>query len=144
MCGFLSSFKSVNALWINNVAITMGGIATMLSGLYITEAFQFTYAGIFGIAIGEYRFQMNILLVSDSVSFFVFFLHIGKHMGGLVTKTHLQVNKVQSSVSIMIIIFNFSTVFFSFYFFVPCLFCPPFSIPMRGLGHGRKIIFVSA
>lgn len=56
VCGFLSSFKSVNALYINNVAITMGGIATMLSGLYITEAFQFTYAGIFGIAIGEYIF----------------------------------------------------------------------------------------
>nr|XP_019558338.2 LOW QUALITY PROTEIN: monocarboxylate transporter 5-like [Aedes albopictus] len=63
VCGFLSSFKSVNALWINNVAITMGGIATMLSGLYITEAFQFTYAGIFGIAIACFSALRSILVV---------------------------------------------------------------------------------
>lgn len=52
VCGVLSSFKGVNALYLNNVAITIGGIATMLSGLYLTEAYQFTYAAIFGIAIG--------------------------------------------------------------------------------------------
>lgn len=63
VCGFLSSFKSVNALHINNVAITMGGIATMLSGLYITEAFQFTYAGIFGIAIACFSALRSILVV---------------------------------------------------------------------------------
>lgn len=63
VCGFLSSFESVNALYINNVAITLGGIATMFSGLYITEAFQFTYAGIFGIAIACFSALRSILVV---------------------------------------------------------------------------------
>lgn len=63
VCGFLSSFKSVNALHLNNVAITMGGIATILSGLYINEAFQFTYAGIFGIAIACFSALRSILVV---------------------------------------------------------------------------------
>ncbi|XP_053697939.1 monocarboxylate transporter 12-like [Sabethes cyaneus] len=63
VCGFLSSFKSVNALHLNNVAITMGGIATMLSGVYITEAAQFTYAGVFGIAIACFSALRSILVV---------------------------------------------------------------------------------
>lgn len=54
VCGVLSSFKGINALHINNVAITIGGLATIFSGYALTEAFQFTYAGIFGIAIGEF------------------------------------------------------------------------------------------
>lgn len=33
----------------------MGGLATMASGLYITEAYQFTYAAIFGLAIGKFN-----------------------------------------------------------------------------------------
>lgn len=52
VCGMLSSFKGVNALYLNNIAITLGGVATILSGLYLTEAYQFTYAAIFGVAIG--------------------------------------------------------------------------------------------
>ncbi|XP_055639332.1 monocarboxylate transporter 12 isoform X2 [Toxorhynchites rutilus septentrionalis] len=63
VCGFLSSFKSVNALHLNNVAITMGGIATMLSGLYMTEAYQFTYAAIFGLAIACFSALRSILVV---------------------------------------------------------------------------------
>ena len=52
VCGVLTSFKNINALHLNNVAITLGGIATMMSGMYITEVYQFTYAAIFGLAIG--------------------------------------------------------------------------------------------
>ncbi len=52
VCGVLSSFKGVNALYLNNIAITLGGVATIFSGLYLTEAYQFTYAAIFGVAIG--------------------------------------------------------------------------------------------
>ncbi|XP_039436504.1 monocarboxylate transporter 3-like [Culex pipiens pallens] len=63
VCGFLSSFKSVNALHLNNVAITMGGLATMASGLYITEAYQFTYAAIFGLAIACFSALRSILVV---------------------------------------------------------------------------------
>lgn len=52
VCGVLSSLKGVNALHLNNVAITVGGVATIFSGLYLTAAYQFTYAAIFGVAIG--------------------------------------------------------------------------------------------
>lgn len=56
VCGTLSSFKGVNALHLNNVAITLGGIATIFSGYSISQGFQFTYAAIFGVAIGKYIF----------------------------------------------------------------------------------------
>lgn len=52
VCGVLSSFKGVNALYLNNIAITLGGVATMASGAYLSETYQFTYAAIFGVAIG--------------------------------------------------------------------------------------------
>lgn len=52
ICGVMSSFKGMNALHINNVAITIGGIATIFSGYSITQGYQFSYAAIFGIAIG--------------------------------------------------------------------------------------------
>lgn len=63
VCGFLSSFKSVNALHLNNVFITLGGLATMASGLYITAAYQFTYAAIFGLAIACFSALRSILVV---------------------------------------------------------------------------------
>ncbi|XP_052868156.1 monocarboxylate transporter 3 [Anopheles cruzii] len=63
VCGLLTSFKNVNALHLNNVAITLGGIATMVSGIYVTEAFQFTYAGVFGIAIACFSALRSILVV---------------------------------------------------------------------------------
>lgn len=57
-CGFISSFESVDANILSNVAITVGGLATMFSGIIITPAAQFTYSVIFGLAIGKrYRFS---------------------------------------------------------------------------------------
>ncbi|KAL1375855.1 hypothetical protein pipiens_017239 [Culex pipiens pipiens] len=41
----------------------MGGLATMASGLYITEAYQFTYAAIFGLAIACFSALRSILVV---------------------------------------------------------------------------------
>lgn len=52
VCGLLSSFKGVNALHLNNVAITIGGLCTIFSGYSLSEGYQFTYAAIFGVAIG--------------------------------------------------------------------------------------------
>lgn len=54
VCGVISSFN-VNALHLNNVAITVGGVFTIFSGFVMTEVYQFTYAAIFGVAIGELR-----------------------------------------------------------------------------------------
>lgn len=53
LCGFLSSFESVDANLLSNVAITAGGIATIFSGVSMTPFIQFSYALVFGLAIGK-------------------------------------------------------------------------------------------
>lgn len=53
LCGLLSSFN-IDALYLNNVAITIGGIATILSGWSLAQVYQFSYAAIFGVAIGKF------------------------------------------------------------------------------------------
>lgn len=53
ICGILTSFPGVNALLLNNVALTVGGIATIVSGLSFSPAYQFSYCGIFGLSIGK-------------------------------------------------------------------------------------------
>ncbi|KAJ6647545.1 Monocarboxylate transporter 1, partial [Pseudolycoriella hygida] len=62
-CGVLSSFKGVNALYLNNIAITLGGVATIISGLSLTEAYQFTYASIFGVAIACFSALRSLIAV---------------------------------------------------------------------------------
>lgn len=57
LCGLCSSFDGIDALWINNVAITLGGIATMFSGISSSMAFTYTYCVIFGISIGNLTFS---------------------------------------------------------------------------------------
>lgn len=52
-CGVLSSMPQVSPLWLNNIAITAGGIATMVSGICYNEVFQFGYCTIFGLAVGK-------------------------------------------------------------------------------------------
>lgn len=54
LCGVLSSFPGVNALFVNNAALTVGGAATLFSGFSLSEEFQFTYSVIFGLAICKY------------------------------------------------------------------------------------------
>lgn len=51
ICGVLSSIPQVNTLAVNNIALTIGGIATMASGLSSTDWYQFSYAVVFGLAI---------------------------------------------------------------------------------------------
>lgn len=51
LCGVLSSFPRVNALFVNNAALTLGGVATLFSGFSMSETYQFTYCVIFGLAI---------------------------------------------------------------------------------------------
>lgn len=53
VCGFLSSFESVDANLLSNVAITLGGVATILSGMTITPFTQYTYAVVFGLGAGK-------------------------------------------------------------------------------------------
>lgn len=53
LCGALTSLPSVNALLINNLALSLGGLATICSGLSMTNIYQFSYAAVFGFAIGK-------------------------------------------------------------------------------------------
>lgn len=50
VCGLISSLPGVNALLLTNIALTVGGIATMLSGLSMTAEYQFFYTALFGLA----------------------------------------------------------------------------------------------
>ncbi|XP_050296716.1 monocarboxylate transporter 12-B-like isoform X2 [Anthonomus grandis grandis] len=62
-CGILSSFPSINALFVTNVALTIGGIATILSGLSATAAYQFFYTAVFGLAISTFASLRSIIVV---------------------------------------------------------------------------------
>lgn len=53
VCGFLSSFESVDANLLSNIAITLAGVATIISGMTITAATQYTYAVCFGLGAGK-------------------------------------------------------------------------------------------
>lgn len=58
LCGILSSIPGVDTLLINNIAISIGGIATIVSGIWLTEAYQYTYAAIFGLCICKFFLQI--------------------------------------------------------------------------------------
>lgn len=53
VCGFLSSLENVDANLLSNIAITLGGVTTILSGFSVTTGVQITYTLIFGLAIGK-------------------------------------------------------------------------------------------
>lgn len=75
LCGILSSFPGANALLINNFALTLGGIATILSGLSLSAPYQFTYSVLFGFATGEFLFfKKRFALYSENRLKFLFFL----------------------------------------------------------------------
>ena len=51
-CGVVSSMPGVNALFINNLALTVGGLITIFSGFSATFGYQIFYSSVFGLAIG--------------------------------------------------------------------------------------------
>lgn len=51
-CGLIGSLN-VDALHLNNVFITLGGVFTIFSGYSLVAGYQFAYAAVFGVAIGE-------------------------------------------------------------------------------------------
>ncbi|XP_018331389.1 monocarboxylate transporter 14 isoform X2 [Agrilus planipennis] len=60
--GVLSSMPSLNSLLVNNVAITLAGIATVVSGLSMTAEYQFAYATIFGLSISCFSSLRSVLV----------------------------------------------------------------------------------
>ncbi|KAL1131599.1 hypothetical protein AAG570_011213 [Ranatra chinensis] len=63
VCGAVTGLPGMNALVINNVALTVGGIATMLSGLSQDKSYQFTYAIVFGMSIACFASLRSIIIV---------------------------------------------------------------------------------
>lgn len=55
-CGLLSSHPKVNTLWVNNIALSLGGLVTIASGISNSIGYQFLYACVFGLAICKYNF----------------------------------------------------------------------------------------
>lgn len=53
LCGSLSFFPKISTLMVNNIAISIGGIATIMSGFSSSQEYQFFYSCIFGLAICE-------------------------------------------------------------------------------------------
>ncbi|VEN48721.1 unnamed protein product [Callosobruchus maculatus] len=63
LCGVLSSIPGVNALFVTNVALTIGGIATMFSGFSMSEGYQFFYTVVFGLTISCFASLRSIVVV---------------------------------------------------------------------------------
>ena len=63
VCGALSSMPNVSALLLNNVFITLGGIATMFSGLFMSFSMQLAYTLIFGITCAVFSALRSIIVV---------------------------------------------------------------------------------
>lgn len=63
MCGVVSSLPSVDALLINNVALTVGGVVTIISGLSLSFGYQIFYSSVFGLAIACFASLRSILIV---------------------------------------------------------------------------------
>jgi MFS transporter, MCT family, solute carrier family 16 (monocarboxylic acid transporters), member 14 len=61
--GWLSSFDGVNALHLNNIFITIGGLATMFSGLFMGITSQYIYTAIFGLACACLSALRSIIVV---------------------------------------------------------------------------------
>ncbi|CAH1126996.1 unnamed protein product [Ceutorhynchus assimilis] len=63
LCGVLSSFPSVNGLFVTNVALTIGGVATILSGVSLSQEYQFFYTVVFGLSISCFASLRSIIVV---------------------------------------------------------------------------------
>ncbi|XP_054739603.1 monocarboxylate transporter 3 [Anastrepha obliqua] len=63
ICGMVSSIPSVKPLWLNNVAITAGGLATIFSGVKITVLTQWVFAVFFGVCIACFSALRSLIAV---------------------------------------------------------------------------------
>lgn len=63
VCGSMSSFPSVKPLWLNNVALTAGGLATIFSGVVINATTQWSFAVLFGICIACFSALRSLIAV---------------------------------------------------------------------------------
>ncbi|CAH0683214.1 unnamed protein product [Spodoptera exigua] len=63
LCGLVSSMPKVSPLLVTNIALTMGGLATMLSNLCFDTYFQYGYCVIFGLSVACFAALRSIVVV---------------------------------------------------------------------------------
>ncbi|CAH1390224.1 unnamed protein product [Nezara viridula] len=63
VCGTLTMVPQISSLMLNNVALTIGGIATMASGFSYSTTYQFCFAAIFGLSISFWASLRSIIAV---------------------------------------------------------------------------------
>ncbi|XP_076166600.1 monocarboxylate transporter 14 isoform X4 [Ptiloglossa arizonensis] len=63
VCGMASSLPGVDALVVNNIFISAGGLLTVFSGLSLSQSYQFFYAASFGLSISVFASLRSILVV---------------------------------------------------------------------------------
>jgi len=61
MCGWLADNPHINALVINNVALTVGGLATAFVPYFNTFTLLVIYSCVFGLCMGNHSFQFFII-----------------------------------------------------------------------------------
>ncbi|XP_014294874.1 monocarboxylate transporter 14 [Microplitis demolitor] len=63
VCGTSTSLPGVDALVVNNVLISISGIATIISALSHSKGYQFFYAAIYGSSVSAFAALRSILVV---------------------------------------------------------------------------------
>lgn len=63
VCGLVTSMPGANSLLINNVALTICGLSTILSNISSQPLFQFAYASVFGLSISCFASLRSIVIV---------------------------------------------------------------------------------
>lgn len=71
ICGFLSSLENVDANLLSNIAITLGGVTTILSGISASAGVQITYTLVFGLAIGKLCLNKTSLSLLNRSEFLI-------------------------------------------------------------------------
>lgn len=77
LCGLVSSVPKVSPLWLNNIAITAGGIACMVSGTCYDVSFQYGFCVVFGFAVGKlyYNILSQIMFLNICFETFITFAY---------------------------------------------------------------------
>ncbi|XP_043475276.1 monocarboxylate transporter 14-like [Leptopilina heterotoma] len=63
LCGVVSSIPGVDALMLNNIFISIGGLLTIFSGLSYSQEYQFFYSAAFGLSISVFASLRSIIVV---------------------------------------------------------------------------------
>ncbi|KAF5273450.1 hypothetical protein FQA39_LY07467 [Lamprigera yunnana] len=61
--GMFTSLPQVNVLLVNNIALTIGGISTILSGVSMSSEYQFAYTVVFGLSMACFVSLRPIMVV---------------------------------------------------------------------------------